>query len=227
MIDVMIFVPISIIPLIGSILNIYSSKRFLGEGKLAMLKVISILKATINIVFILAWLSFFYWHPVLSIPLFFFSGILLLALSYLLFILVHDQIYVKRGAGALTSIALPVFLLYQTGVEEYREMITNSYAIGLGFILAINLLTVMYAFQLYREMKGGALIWLYLAIYTASVFLTSTLNVIATFHNVAGVITDIDSFIISSVSLIIPDAIIVVISNYYVKVILPLLKEIS
>ena len=221
-----LFFSVSSIPIIGTVLNIYASSQFKGEGRLSMLKLLSLLKASIDIVFIISWATFFYWNPILSIPFFFLAGLLLLALSYGLFVLIHDQIYVKRGT-TLTSIAIPGILLAQSVIEQYKDIITNVYSIGLGFILAINLLSVYYAFQLYREMTGGAAIWLYLAIYTVTIFITSLLNVLATFYNITRVITDQDSFILSTSSTIIPDIVIVAISSYYKRVILPLIKEIS
>ena len=214
-------------PIIGILLNFGAYLMLRGGfGKISSLGNIALLKIIINILFILSWLVYFYRGPVFSIPPFYVAGILLLLLTFLLYKLVHDEIYVKRGK-IVFSISLYPFLLWQIGetVGELRDLISNSYSLGLGFILAINLLTIYYAYELYKEMKGGAFIWILIAVYVVSLFIASLFAVIATYFNLLGVFTDIDSFQYNLITLLLPDIVMVLTAYYYSNKIKPLLKE--
>lgn len=221
-----VFTSLSLLAFLGFILNIVSARLFVGTGRISRLKVVAILKGVINISFIFSWAAFLFGYPVLSIPLFFITGSLLILLIYLLFNIVHDQIYVKRGAE-FASIAAPIIAVLQTTEElvaQYKDIIANAYAIGLGFMLGISFLTVIYAYQLYQEMRGGASIWLLIAVYVGTIFLVSLMGVLATFYNIYGVLTDIDSFVVNMAPMIIPDIVMIATAVYYKRVVYPIIR---
>ena len=112
-------------------------------------------------------------------------------------------------------------------VQQYKDIISNVYAIGLGFMLGINFLTVIYAYQLFQETRGGAAIWLMIATYTGTIFLLSIMSVLATFYNISGILSDIDSFIVSTSPLILPDIIMLGIGWYYKREVLPLIEKLA
>jgi len=223
------FLTLSIIAIIGFLLNLYATRLLAGTGRIARLKVVAILKGVINLAFIVSWAAFLFGYPLLSIPLFFMTGFLLLLLAYLLFNIVHDQIFVRRGAEFLSIGPLAILLLQKTSeiVQQYKDIISNVYAVGLGFMLGINFLTALYAYQLYQEMRGGAAIWLLIAVYAGTIFLVSIMGVLATFYNVSGVLSDIDSFIVNMAPLIIPDIVMLAIGVYYKREVLPIIKKLA
>jgi len=221
------FLLISSIVIIGFLLNVIAARLLVGRGRIARLKIIALLKGAINIFFIISWASFLFMSPLLSIPLFFITGFLLIILTYLLFNVVHDQLYIKRGAEFLT-ISLPMIVFLQEAsqvISQYKDIIANAYAIGLGFMLGINLLTAFYAYQLYNEMKGGAAIWLLIAVYAGSIFVVSLMGVLATFYNVYGLLTDIESFILNMSPMIVPDIVMLYIGIYYKNRVLPIIQK--
>jgi len=223
------FTILSAIAIVGFLLNFVASKLLMGTGRIARLKIVAILKAFINLGFIVSWATFLFGYPLLSIPLFFITGFLLILLSYILFSIVHDQVFVRRGSEFVLITPVGILLLQQVGevVQQYKDIISNVYAIGLGFMLGINFLTVIYAYQLYQEMRGGAAIWLMIATYTGALFLVSIMGVLATFYNISGILSDIDSFIVSTSPLILPDIIMLTIGLYYKREVLPLIQKLA
>ncbi len=224
-----VFITIMGIAFIGFILNLIASRLLVGTGRIARLKIVAILKAFINIGFVVSWATFLFGYPLLSIPLFFMTGFLLLLLSYLLFSIVHDQVFVRRGREFISLAPISILLLQQATeiVQQYKDIISNVYAIGLGFMLGINFLTVIYAYQLFQETRGGAAIWLMIATYTGTIFLLSIMSVLATFYNISGILSDIDSFIVSTSPLILPDIIMLGIGWYYKREVLPLIEKLA
>lgn len=216
----------SIIAIIGIVLNIYGVQKIREVKALEFLNRSMLIKIFSNMLFLSGWIARVQGYGFLYPLLFMVAGFLILIIALIIFWGVHKEIYIERTE--LLIIPTGILLLtneMQFTIPRIRTLMINAF--GTGLIFMASSFAIYNCYKLYRKRRGGATLWLMIALYALTILLINTLGLILTFYEVLGILTIWDILSIHLSSLILPDLVAFYSAYYYVKKIRPILIELE
>lgn len=223
MIDPIISIGIAII---GIILNIYGYRKISGVMVFRFFRRSMIIKMFSNLLFILGWECRIYGYEIFYAFFFTIAGILILIIAIIIFWGVHKEIYVERTEFVIAPLYL-FFVLNGTIFTLPRVRTLMIGAFGMGLVFMASTFAIYNCYNLYRKRKGGAIIWLMIAIYALMILLINVLGLILTFYEIIETLSFQDVLSIHLSSIILPDLIAFYSAYYYNRRIKPLLVELE
>jgi len=212
--------------IIGILLNIYGLQKIKEVRALDFFSKSMFLKIFSNILYIIGWVAGIYGVTILYGTFFAIAGIIILIITIVIFWGVHKEIYVERTELMISPIGM-FFILSATTfeIEKVIKSMISAFGIGLGFMASS--FAIYGCYKLYNRRKGGAILWLMVALYVLMILLVDIIGLIVIFYEVLGLLSPWDILDVYLSSLILPDIIAFYSSYYYDKKIRPLLTELE
>ena len=144
--------------LFAALTFIYPVKYYLRMVKMRFMFYVSVLMLIAVIFHMIAYYGLINWGIIFYDLSEFLSNVFILISAVYIFSGLHDYVYEDRFKALKTIVPLPFVILAET------ELFWSSYIsfFLLGGVIVLNILSLVYAYKLYRARREGSLYWLIL-----------------------------------------------------------------